>query len=63
VPYDDLWLRALYFPMIWKSDLDTWLNDWSRLKKISWHGKKSSERSFKRDAGHVIERIANVTLE
>jgi three-Cys-motif partner protein len=63
VSYDQLWLVALKRPLVWKSDLDGWLKHWLSEKKIEWLGRKPSERSFKRNSGHVIERLADATLE
>jgi three-Cys-motif partner protein len=38
LPYDDLWLIALSFPMVWESDLRGWLREWRKDGSLEWVG-------------------------
>lgn len=63
VPYDELWIEALYYPIVWKSDLDKWLEKWRDDGLVQWKGMKPRERTLKRGAGHSVERIADLLIE
>ena len=63
VPYDRLWLQAMHFPMVWEDDLRSLLKKWRDQGIVRWTGMGPRERTLKRDAGHVIERIADLPAE
>jgi len=57
VAYDQLWLLALRFPMVWESDLRGWLRDWRDNGAISWQGLAPRGRELIRGKRHVVALI------
>lgn len=57
--YDSVWLAVIRFPLVWESDLQSWLEEWMELGAIEWLGKKQRERTFKLKSGHFILRKAD----
>jgi hypothetical protein len=58
VGYDELWSVALTLPLVWKSDLDGWLQGWCDNGVLEWQGRKPSERTLKRGKRHRLMRAA-----
>ncbi len=56
VPYDEIWLAALSFPMVWETDLRQWLDEWRNQELIELQGLKPKERTAKRGKGHSVLR-------
>jgi three-Cys-motif partner protein len=54
IPYDQLWLTALSFPMVWESDLRTWLKEWRKSGALEWHGLAPRGRELLRKKGHFV---------
>ncbi len=44
VPYDDLWLLALSQPMVWESDLKSWIDEWQKRNELQIEGLKPNQR-------------------
>lgn len=63
VSYDQLWIEALCYPMVWKTDLDEWLRKWRDEGNVLWKGMKPREKTLKRGAGHSVERITDLPIE
>ncbi len=38
VDYDDLWVAALSFPMVWEKNLRQWLKEWRKNGQLEWKG-------------------------
>ena len=62
VAYDDLWTLALSYPLVWKSDLDSWLKNWCEQRAVDWIGRKSNEKTFKRGKQHRFLRRVDLAL-
>ena len=56
VLYDTLWATAMQFPVVWDSDLKSWLTEWRDAGKIRMPDLKPKERVPKLQAGHRIVR-------
>ena len=52
--YDDAWSHALQWPMVWDSDLKTWISEWSKDGVLGIEGLKPRERVPKLGAGHYL---------
>jgi len=50
LPYDEAWAMAMSFPLVWESDLKEWVREWG----VRIEGLGPSERTPKRDSGHVL---------
>lgn len=59
VPYDELWLMALSYPMVWEKDLRHWLHVWHEQDMIDFSGLKPREKTLKRGKEHVVLRKAS----
>ena len=62
VAYDDLWSLALTCPLVWKSDLNSWLKIRCEQRVVDWIGHKPSERTFKRGRQHRFVRRVDLVL-
>ncbi|RJP32663.1 MAG: three-Cys-motif partner protein TcmP [Phycisphaerales bacterium] len=54
VDYDDVWAAALSHPLVWKSDVDAWIDEWKKAGRVELTGLKPRERVPKLDAGHQL---------
>lgn len=53
IPYEDAWRTACRFPLVWESDLHSWINrEWR--DKISVIGMRPNQRVPKCQAGHSL---------
>ena len=52
--YDEVWAHALIAPMVWESDLNSWLKQWSEQGLLEIQGLDPSERVPKRERGVVL---------
>jgi three-Cys-motif partner protein len=55
--YDDLWLDAMSFGLVWESDLRGWLAEWAKAGYIRVEGMRPRERVLKRGAGHSVVNL------
>ncbi|HEX3600715.1 MAG TPA: three-Cys-motif partner protein TcmP, partial [Lacipirellulaceae bacterium] len=58
-PYDRLWLCALSYPMVWESDLRSWLKEWRDQGLIEWHGLAPRGRELMRGKDHSVALTAD----
>ena len=56
VPYDEIWKRAMSFPLVWESDLKDWLKEWRDDNKISYQNFPIGQRVPKRGQNILIVR-------
>ncbi len=56
VLYDEIWLTALSFPMVWERDLRQWLDGWFKQGMIELRGLRQQEKTVKRGKGHLVIR-------
>lgn len=55
VPYDEIWKKALAWPLVWESDIKEWIADW--LKEGSLQcitGMKPRQRVPQRGSGNIL---------
>ncbi|HEY4233441.1 MAG TPA: hypothetical protein VGM76_08435, partial [Lacipirellulaceae bacterium] len=57
VPYDDLWLAALSFPMVWESDLRDWLREWRSSRVLEWLGLAPGGRELRHGQRHSVSLL------
>jgi three-Cys-motif partner protein len=53
VPYDRIWQKALAFPLVWESDLKSWIQIWRKENKVTLDG-LGKGRVAKRGANHIL---------
>jgi hypothetical protein len=51
IPYDDILEKCLVLPLVWESDIRSWLCEWN-ARVI---GLKARQRSPKHGANHTVE--------
>ena len=44
VSYDELWIAALSFPLVWEADLKTWISAWASSGQLTVQGMKPRQR-------------------
>lgn len=54
VLYDEAWIMALSHPLVWESDVKTWIAEWVRAGTLEITGMKPRERVPKREAWHQL---------
>jgi hypothetical protein len=54
IGYDELWLAALTFPMVWESDLRMWLKEWRDNGLLEWHGLAQKGRELLQGKNHSV---------
>lgn len=54
VSYDEVWITALSYPLVWDSDVKTWIAKWRKTGKVAITGMKPREQVPKREAGHQL---------
>jgi len=59
VPYDVAWEIALKSPLVWESDLKSWIQDWQEQRALRIDGLQGRERVPNRDRSHVLVWVAN----
>lgn len=59
IPYDDLWRAALARPLVWESDLKSWISEWQKKDQIQIQGLRERERVPKPWHDHVIVATSN----
>ncbi|MEI8017270.1 MAG: three-Cys-motif partner protein TcmP [Schlesneria sp.] len=52
--YDDAWITALGYPLVWESDLKDWIATWEKSGKIRIEGKEEKQRVPKREKNNFI---------
>ncbi len=52
--YDDLWIVALSFPMVWESDLREWLREWRDKGLLEWSGLAPRGRELIHGKNHSV---------
>jgi three-Cys-motif partner protein len=57
MPYDDLWLAALSFPMVWESDLRGWLREWRSNGSLEWLGLAPRGRELMHGRRHSVSLL------
>jgi hypothetical protein len=53
--YDDAWVIALLFPLVWESDLKDWIRDWEAEGTIVVLGKQLRQRVCRRNSGQALK--------
>jgi three-Cys-motif partner protein len=59
VPYNVAWEIALRSPLVWESDLKSWIQDWQEQKVLRIDGLQGRERVPNRDRAHFLVWVAN----
>lgn len=54
VAYDELWLAASSYPMVWESDLREWLKGWRDSNVVRWIGLARRGRELIHGRGHSV---------
>ncbi|MCC7291472.1 MAG: three-Cys-motif partner protein TcmP [Phycisphaerales bacterium] len=54
--FDDAWVAALSHPLVWESDLKSWIGEWKKDGRIEIAGMKPNERFPSRGRGHQLVR-------
>jgi three-Cys-motif partner protein len=54
VSYDDAWLLALNQPLVWESDLRTWVGEWQGQGHLRLEGLQGRERVPRRGQSHFL---------
>jgi three-Cys-motif partner protein len=54
VLYDDAWILALEGPLVWESDLKSWIKDWQATGRLQIEGLAGQERVPSRDKSHFL---------
>jgi three-Cys-motif partner protein len=54
ISYDDAWILALSQPLVWESDLRTWIQDWKREGHLRLEGLARRELVPKRERSHFL---------
>jgi hypothetical protein len=54
ITYDIAWRAALTFPLVWESDLKTWIATWDKDRSVVVNGLTAKERVPKLDRNHTL---------
>jgi three-Cys-motif partner protein len=52
--YDEAWITTMSLPLVWESDLKSWIKDWRKRGWLVVEGLRPSERVPKQRAGHWL---------
>ena len=63
VLYDDAWVVALSFPLVWESDLKSWITAWEKSGQLRVEGKQPKQRVPKRQEKNFLVWIAPPNLK
>jgi three-Cys-motif partner protein len=60
VLFDDAWIGALQFPLVWENDVKAWIRDWVKDGRIRLEGLSPSDRVPKRENNHWLVLTADL---
>lgn len=54
VPYEQVWTKALIFPLVWEADVKGWVSEWQSAGQLKIEGMKPRQRVPKLNAQNIL---------